>query len=620
VAIDCPAVQTCPNPRHTAAMRRWVLLPLVGLLAWLLPSSPALANWSVPLPKEANGSLTVAPDTTVFVGSCTDLTSGGSQLWQLPEVLSRTPDCMDAATDSEGNTYTLTEESAGQPVVESLRPTGSTRWSVPTDGFTSFRTQPVLGANGSVFFSMWNGAYAKVVGYDEQTGAVTLEHQFYDVTGLHAYSGGLIVVNTDSKVIYLGYEGATLAEYSTGAPISAYVAYSNASGAGGTLFVAGYDEGCGSEGHASVEKFTPTGLAWTWTDPATYCTQTSLTATPEGGVIFARSEANPSAYFTSISASGHELWTDNMPGPIGPANNAGYFPVRVDVNGVVALPATNIYRCSVQPNEACLGAQVELVSAQTGATVYEPVQLQGEGEYGFELFSDAIGAERLYITGEVLEPSAVPVLDAFAIPGLGEDYQVALQEELTGKASLPPTVASGGSSSSSGGSGASPNSGGGGGSGPPAPSSNPCVPSHGSLIHELLASIKCTAHELKLEVECGVEIAKLLYLPSTKLKLIEAATSVNVIATLPAKLKPTATLFYHLIHYKYSKHAPPGFRNASQALKTILGIKQAYKLIEKLPDIAKALSKSELSQFAFDLDEVLGLKSCVQAVADGLAG
>lgn len=444
-------------------MRRWVLLPLVGLLAWLLPSTLALANWSVPLPTEANGSLTVAPDTTVFVGSCTDLTSGGSQLWQLPEVLNRTPDCMDAATDGEGNTYTLTEESAGQPVVESLSPTGTIRWSVPTDGFTSFRTQPVLGAKGSVFFSMWNGAYAKVVGYDEKTGATTLEHQFYDVTGLHAYSGGLIVVNTDSQVIYLGYEGTVLAEYSTGPPISAYVAYSNASGAGGTLFVAGYNEGCGSEGHASVEKFTPTGLAWTWTDPATYCTQTSLAATPEGGVIFARSEANPSAYFTSISASGSELWTDNMPGPIGPANGAGYFPVRVDVNGVVALPATNIYRCPVQPEEGCLGAQVELRSAQTEARVGEPVQLQGSGEYGFELRGDAIGTERLYITGEVLEPSATPLLDAFSISGLGEDYQVALQEQLTGQPSSPPP-ADGTVGNSGGGSGTAASGGGGGGS------------------------------------------------------------------------------------------------------------------------------------------------------------
>jgi Cutinase len=467
-AIDCRAVHSRPSHRHTSALRLWVLLPLVGLLACLSPSSLALANWSVPLPKEANGTLTVAPNTTVFVGSCTDVTRSGGLLWQLPEVLDRTPDCMDAVTDSEGNTYTLTDESAGQPIVESLSPTGSIRWAVPTDGFTSFRTQPVLGANGSVFFSMWNGAYAKVVGYNEQTGAITLEHQFYDVTGLHAYSGGLMVVNTDSQVIYLGYEGTVLAEYSTGPPISAYEAYSNAAGADGALFVAGYEESCGSESHASIEKFTPAGLAWTWTDKATYCTQTGLTATPDGGVIFARSEANPSADFTSLSATGTERWTDDMRGPRGPAQGAGYFPVRVDVNGVVALPAKILYGCPVQPNEECWGAQIELVSAQTGTTVFEPVQLQGSGEYGFNPYSDAIDAERLYVTGEVLEPSAVPTLDAFSISGLGKDYQVALEEQLTGEPSSPPPIVSGGSggtgssgggSSGGGTSGSSPGSG-----------------------------------------------------------------------------------------------------------------------------------------------------------------
>jgi hypothetical protein len=600
-----------------SVMRCWLLL-LVGLAVWSFSITAAAADpasWSVTLPKEANGAVSVAPNTTVFVGSCTDVTSGGDLLWQLPDVLSRTPDCMDAVTDDEGNTYTLTTEAAGQPVVESLSPTGSVRWSVPTGAFTSFRTQPGLGANGSVFFSMWNGAYAKVVGYDEKTGAVTLEHQFYDVTGLHAYSGGLIVVNTDSQVIYLGYDGTELASYSTGAPISAYAAYSNASGANGTLFVAGYEGGCGSGSHANVEKFTPAGLAWTWTDKETYCTQTSLTATPDGGVIFARGETNPSAYFTSLSASGAERWTDNMTGPIGPADNAGYFPVRADVNDVVALPATEIYRCSVQPSEECDGAQVELVSAQTGATVDAPVQLQGENEYGFELYSDAIGAGRLYVTGEVLEPSTTPTLDAFSIPGLGEDYQVALQEQLTGQPSSSPPVASGGN----GGSEPPASNGGGGGSVPPPPV-NPCVPSHGSLIHELLASIKCTAHELKLEVECGVAVASLLYLPLKSLKLVEAAKKTSVIAKLPAKLRPAAKLVYDISHAHFLKHAPRGFRSGPQAYNTISNLQYGYQLIEKLPDIAKAISKGDLSEIALDIDDILGLKSCVQAVADGLAG
>jgi hypothetical protein len=433
---------------------------LAVLLGWIVMAAPigaAGATWSVSLPKEGDGALTVAPDTTVLAGSCTDVTYNGGVLWQLPEVLGRTPNCMDAVTDSEGNTYVLSEESAtANPVIESLNSSGTVRWAVPTGGFVAFRTGPVIGANGSVFFPMWNGGLPKVVGYNEQTGAITLQQTFEDVTGLHAYAGGLMVVNTDSKVIYLGYDGTVLAKYSTGPPISAYEAYSNASGAGGTLFVAGYNGGCDNQSHASVEKFTPAGLVWTWTDKATYCAQTSLTATPDGGVIFARSATNPSADFTSLSATGAERWTDDMQGPIGPAQGAGYFPVRVDVNGVVALPAKMLYRCPVQPSEECSGAQVELVSEQTGSTVFDPVQLQGQGEYGFDLFSDAIDTERLYVTGEVEELSATPTLNAFAIPGLGLDYQLALQETLTTKPNLSPPSGGGGGSSGGGGSGPPP--------------------------------------------------------------------------------------------------------------------------------------------------------------------
>lgn len=130
--------------------------------------------------------------------------------------------------------------------------------------------------------------------------------------------------------------------------------------------------------------------------------------------------------------------------------------------------------------------------------------------------------------------------------------------------------------------------GGSGGDGTPSPSGNPCVPSHGSLIHEMLASIKCEAHELKLETECGVNIVKLLYFPFTKLKLIEEAKSARVIATLPVKLRPTAQLIYDLAHFRYLKHAPRGFRDAAEAIKTIRTLKWAYQVIERLPDMARA--------------------------------
>lgn len=154
----------------------------------------------------------------------------------------------------------------------------------------------------------------------------------------------------------------------------------------------------------------------------------------------------------------------------------------------------------------------------------------------------------------------------------------------------------------------------------PAPAINPCIISHGSLAHNLLASIKCTAHLTALEIVCGIKIALLVYVPFKDLKLIEAAKASSVIKTLPAKYRPAAKFLYDLTHAKYSKNAPRGFANGAEAVKTVLRLKKASDLIKVLPDLAKAIPKLAFSQIALDLDDILGLKSCVQAVADGSAG
>lgn len=155
---------------------------------------------------------------------------------------------------------------------------------------------------------------------------------------------------------------------------------------------------------------------------------------------------------------------------------------------------------------------------------------------------------------------------------------------------------------------------------PPPPPVDPCTPSHGSLAHELLASIKCTAHETALEVECGISVAGLVFLPLKSLKLVEAAKSVDVIKTLPAKAQPAAKFLYDLYHAKFSKDAPAGFRSGAEAVATVSKIKKAYQLVELLPDLAKAVSRTDFSQIALDLDDIAGLKPCVEAVAEGLSG
>lgn len=155
---------------------------------------------------------------------------------------------------------------------------------------------------------------------------------------------------------------------------------------------------------------------------------------------------------------------------------------------------------------------------------------------------------------------------------------------------------------------------------PPPPLQSPCVITHGSPAHDLLASLKCTAHETTLEVECGVSIAGLLVPLLKSLKVLEAARAISVLDRLPAKLRPIAKFFYHLYHDRYLPGAPSGLRSGAEAVRTFLRLNLGYKIILKLPDLARAVSHTDFNEIALDLATIAGLKSCVHAVSDGQAG
>ena len=294
----------------------------------------------------------------------------------------------------------------------------------------------------------------------------------------------------------------------------------------------------------------------------------------------------------ALLSNGHvDSWGDNSGGQLGIGSDGAccnsYVPVEVpSLTEITAIAAGNDNGYALVRNGTVWA---------WGDSGYG---LLGNGTIGGPLADSPVLVGLKDVTG-----IAATSHGSFAIAGSGSS---------TPPSSPPPVGSSGGGSNGSG-AGAPTN-----GTSPPPIS--PCVPSHGSLIHELLASLKCTAHELKLEVECGVDIASLLYLPLKSLKLVEAAKRATVIATLPAKLRPTAKLVYDLSHARFLKHAPPGFRSGPQAYNTISNLTYGYRLIEKLPDLAKAISKRDLSQIALDLDDIFDLKSCVQTVADGLAG
>lgn len=153
----------------------------------------------------------------------------------------------------------------------------------------------------------------------------------------------------------------------------------------------------------------------------------------------------------------------------------------------------------------------------------------------------------------------------------------------------------------------------------PPPATPLCAPSGGGLGKRLLSSLKCTAEQTKLEVQCGIGIASLIFLPLRSLKLIEAAKTIAVIDQLPGKVQPVARLLYDIAHARFSRNAPAGFRNGAEAVKTIENVHKAYQLIELLPDLAHAVSKADFSEIALDLDEIAGLRSCVEGVANAVS-
>jgi GDSL-like Lipase/Acylhydrolase family len=385
----------------------------------------------------------------------------GAVIWSLPDNLETSASCSTAIGDNQGNSYIQTTDSSG-PIVESINSSGGIRWTMPMGPFGpgGGGAGPAIGSNGSVYFSEYNGLGSRVVGFDEQTGAVTFNQSFVQATGLYAYAGGIIVVNTDSEVDYFSYDGTLQNTYNTSPAISVEQAYSNASGANGTVFLAGYPGSCG--GDVSVAKFAPTGLVWMWTDTTPHnCSQTLLAATPDGGVILARSEAasDLSADFTSISSTGTFRWDHHANGPLGPAYGGGFLRPIVDVNGLVALPS--IFESTCPEAGQCKGAQVEFVSQQTNSPTLPKVEVTDLVNGGFDLYGLATDSAQLYLSREYQGATVPPSLSAFAVPGLGGDYRLALQETLTQVAPVQPPNGGSMPGGSSGGAGS------GGGSNPP---------------------------------------------------------------------------------------------------------------------------------------------------------
>jgi hypothetical protein len=341
-----------------------------------------------------------------------ELTPQGRTVWDVASVPGNSscsgfigPDV--AATAVNGVTYTLIPN---PDAVGAISPTGHVLWSTSLGNSTSALT---LGWNRTIYVGMFNGIDDAVVAVNATTGRIIGQlGQFDLVTGLHAYSGGVIVIVDGGEVDYFGYAGK-LQHFYQGSIGALSPGYSSARGAAGTVFLAGYDGG----GHLTLEKVTPAGIAWTWTGPlSSSLNQTVVVATADGGAVITTVTPNPT--YVSVSPTGVSRWTfaPHVRGAVVDSTNS----LTSDVNNITTIPYEVETTC---PQGQCRTAVVRFVESSSGRQKRPSVTLRSNTQQGFQVGAAAIAANRLYLTVCVLPGSSgCDSLAAFNILGLGRDF------------------------------------------------------------------------------------------------------------------------------------------------------------------------------------------------------
>jgi hypothetical protein len=486
----------------------------------------------------------------------------------------------------------------------SIGPTGQIRWTTDTDGGAG-RIPPVLGANGSVFFQVDNGFQDSVLGFNKDSGAKTFAQGPDYLAGFHAYQGGLAEVNVGGSASYYGYDEQLLTTVGPSPAVTNDGPSSNIAGANGTVFVAGYATGGDTSGAPlSVSKMTPSGIAWTWTDSGSLSAYPSLAATPDGGVaVMAFSTASNEPEVVSLSPSGGLRWRQSYPLS---ERDAGY-QVLADVKGVLAIQTHfDYYPDPFDPSTTRTGVEVQFLSAQTGNTALTPVLAidPTNGDFGITIGTGvSIGSDRVYIPESYNAP---PSVSAFSVPGLGEDYQVSLQEALAPGGGSPP-----------------PNDGGPSPAPPPTiyrkASTNPCGTVHGGFVKRLLAAAKCTWAQTLMEAKCGVAISGFIFLPLKSLRAAKTASGLLDLRKLAVKFRPAAKVYNALSLAKYTPDAPRGFKSFGEVRSRIQDANDAHELVTLLPDLRQAISARDLHEIALDIADVADLNSCVEGLANAMA-
>jgi hypothetical protein len=153
---------------------------------------------------------------------------------------------------------------------------------------------------------------------------------------------------------------------------------------------------------------------------------------------------------------------------------------------------------------------------------------------------------------------------------------------------------------------------------PGPPPANACTPTGGGVGTRLLGSMKCAATQTVLEAKCAFGVAGLIAVPLKALKVPKAASGLYDLSKLDPSVRPIAKVINTIKSSKFLPGAPKGYRTAGDVTDKLMKAKKATDVVKILPSLAKAVSKADFSAIALALDDVLGLRPCVQAVANAL--
>jgi hypothetical protein len=147
---------------------------------------------------------------------------------------------------------------------------------------------------------------------------------------------------------------------------------------------------------------------------------------------------------------------------------------------------------------------------------------------------------------------------------------------------------------------------------------NPCPPVTGDLLSRLVAHLKCHVAEGILLFKCGSAVASLVDFSLRDLTLVKTANDLGVLRRLPASLRPLGSLFFHLYHSPILRHAPPGFRSASQLRDRVREARTASGLVDLLPNLVRAIGERNVKEVGLDIALIAGLQPCGEVAINAL--